>query len=404
MPQFLPLRANVAWLKKTAKERLSATRAGDPNAKLSQAQLAVAREYGFASWRKLVAHVKEVRDQLQELLPAAFEEQPAEAAAIPPDDTELAQLFAAIEAGDTIAFKELLSRRPALAKARGPEGQTPLHVAARFNDPEQGMILLAYGADPYAEFGESGHTALSWAVVCNATEFAKSLVRLAIKPDLYTAAGIGVIEDVRIFFDDSGKLLPGAAKTGSSRFARDGSRLPCPPLTPVEQISDALCMACRNGHVDVARFLLTMKPDLSFRGFMGAGTLHWAHFGGSCTVIELLEQAGADPKSRDDVLHCTPRAFGICAAANWGFDFLVRKRLAEDPSLANPSDGQTSPLHEAARGGHVQVVRLLLDHGADSTFRDSAGKTPLDIAVQRGYSGIVDLLERSGAPSLDGAN
>jgi ankyrin repeat protein len=344
-----------------------------------------------------------VRNQLQELLPTAFAEQPAEAAAIPPDDAELVQLFAAIESGDTPAFKHLLNRRPALAKARGPEGQTPLHSAARYNDPEQGMILLAYGADPYAPFGGSGHTALSWAVVCNATEFAKALVRLAIKPDLYTAAGIGIVEDVQIFFDDSGMLMPGAAKAGSSRFALDGSRLPCPPLTPVEQISDALCMACRNGHLDVARFLLTMKPDLSFRGFMGAGPLHWAYFGGSRTVIELLEHAGADPTARDDVLHCMPRAFGICAAANWGFDFLVRKRLADDPSLANPNDSQTSPLHEAARGGHAEVVRLLLDHGADSTFRDCAGKTPLEIAAERGDAGVVDLLTRAGAPSLDGA-
>jgi ankyrin repeat protein len=162
-------------------------------------------------------------------------------------------------------------------------------------------------------------------------------------------------------------------------------------------------MACRNGHLDVARFLLTMKPDLSFRGFMGAGPLHWAYFGGSRTVIELLEHAGADPTARDDVLHCMPRAFGICAAANWGFDFLVRKRLADDPSLANPNDSQTSPLHEAARGGHAEVVRLLLDHGADSTFRDCAGKTPLEIAAERGDAGVVDLLTRAGAPSLDGA-
>jgi ankyrin repeat protein len=393
MSQFLPLRANVQWLKKAAKERLAALRASDPNAKLSQAQLAVARDYGFASWRKLVAHVQEVRNQLVESLPAAFAEPPADAAPMLPDDAELAQVFTAIEAGDTGVVKQLLSRRPALAKARGPHGQTPLHSAARFNDPQQGMILLAFGADPYATFGESGHNALSWAVVCNAIEFAKALVRLAVKPDLYTAAGIGAVEDVRVFFDDSGALLPGSAKTGSSRFAPDGSRLPCPPLTPVEQISDALCMACRNGHVDVVRFLLTKKPDLTFRGFMGAGPLHWAYFGGSRNAVELLLSAGADIAARDDVLGCTPRAFGICAPANWGFLFLVRARLEADPTLLNFMDGRTSALHEAAKAGHAEVVRFLLDQGADSTLRDGAQKLPLNKALEQGHAGIGEMLQ-----------
>jgi ankyrin repeat protein len=395
MPLFLPLRADVEWLKKAAKERLTELRAADKAAKLHHAQLELAREYGFPSWRKLVAHVRDVRTQLQQSLPEAFAERPDGAVAIAPDDPEADRVFAAIAAGDTPALKQLLGRRPGLSKVRGRDGQTPLHAAARHNDPEQGVILLAYGGDPYATFGDSGHTALSWAVVCNAMEFAKSLIRLAIKSDLYTAAGIGVLEDVRGYFDDSDNLLPGSAKTGSSRFAPDGSRLPCPPSTQVEQISDALCLACRNGHVDVARFLLSKKPDLSFRGFMGAEPLHWAYFGGSRAIIDLLERVGADPSARDDVLRCTPRAFGICAAANWGFDFLVRKRLAEDASLANPGDSQTSPLHEAARGGHVAVAQLLLEHGADSSFRDSAGKTALDVATERGHVNVAAVLDRA---------
>jgi ankyrin repeat protein len=396
MSQFLPLRADIEWLKKTAKERLTALRATDPTAKLHDAQLAIAREYGFPSWRKLVGHVKEVRAQLHESLPEAFSARPANEAPVPADDPELAQLFAAIESGESAAIKQLLSRRPALANARGRDGQTPLHAAARFNDPEQGVILLAYGADPYARFGESAHTALSWAVVCNAMEFAHLLVRLAIKPDLYSAAGMGALDIIKTLFDNSGRLLPDSVQTGSTRLGPDGSRLPCPPPTETERISDALCMACRNGHLEVARFLLAKNPDLTFRGYMGAGPLHWAYFGGSRSIVELLKNAGADPAARDDVLHSTPRAFGICAPANWGFEFLVRKRLAEDPSLANPGDSQTSPLHEAASNGHAAIVRLLLAHGADSAFRNSAGKTALDLARERGHHEVVALLEQIG--------
>ena len=92
------------------------------------------------------------------------------------------------------------------------------------------------------------------------------------------------------------------------------------------------------------------------------------------------------------MVRCTPRAFGICTAASWGFVFIVKRLLAGDPSLANPHDCQTSPLHEAVRGKHIQVVRLLLEHKADPTYRDSEGKTPLNLAEDSGSSELVPLL------------
>ncbi len=58
MTKSLPSRPDIEWLKKTAKERLSELRARDASAKLYQAQLALAREYGFQSWRALAAHVE----------------------------------------------------------------------------------------------------------------------------------------------------------------------------------------------------------------------------------------------------------------------------------------------------------------------------------------------------------
>jgi len=44
----LPDRPNLEYLKKLAKDRLSALRRANPAAKLADAQLAVAREHGFA--------------------------------------------------------------------------------------------------------------------------------------------------------------------------------------------------------------------------------------------------------------------------------------------------------------------------------------------------------------------
>ena len=57
MAKTLPAQPNLDWLKKSAKERLAELRIGEPAAKLHQAQLVIARDYGFASWRALKAHV-----------------------------------------------------------------------------------------------------------------------------------------------------------------------------------------------------------------------------------------------------------------------------------------------------------------------------------------------------------
>lgn len=55
----LPERPSAEFLRKLAKERLREMRSTKPAARLFEAQLEVAREHGFASWRDLVAHLNE---------------------------------------------------------------------------------------------------------------------------------------------------------------------------------------------------------------------------------------------------------------------------------------------------------------------------------------------------------
>ena len=74
----LPPRPNLEHLKNEAKQRLKALRKRQPQAKLAVAQLAVARDYGFASWRQLKAQVED----------------------IDPTERNTKQIFAAARAGD----------------------------------------------------------------------------------------------------------------------------------------------------------------------------------------------------------------------------------------------------------------------------------------------------------------
>jgi len=57
-PSRLPDRPSLQQLRKQAKERLLTLRSANPAATLSDAQFALAREYGFESWPRLVAHVE----------------------------------------------------------------------------------------------------------------------------------------------------------------------------------------------------------------------------------------------------------------------------------------------------------------------------------------------------------
>ena len=57
MTKALPRQPHIDWLKKAAKERLVELRAGAPATKLHAAQLAIANDYGFKSWRALKAAV-----------------------------------------------------------------------------------------------------------------------------------------------------------------------------------------------------------------------------------------------------------------------------------------------------------------------------------------------------------
>ena len=359
----LPDRPSLEYLKKLAKDRLQELRGVDRSARLAQAQLAVAREHGFPSWRALRAEV--------------------DRRLATPGPDAVVRLFAAIRAGEEATVDRLLAAHPALANARDEEGSTPLTAAVDAHRAALIPILLRRGGDPHLVYAHSAHTPLSWAVVIEAYDCARALMEAGVEPDLFCAAGLGEVDRVRAFFTPEGRLRPRASITGSSRYAPDGTRLPCPPETDREVVSDALYMASRAGHEGTVRELLTHGPDLAFQAFAGATALHWAYFAGAPRVVALVLAAGADPTLRDPVLGCTPEAFGICVPASWGWASKVRQRLAQDAALVRAESPRGGPLHEAAHAGSLAAVQALVEAGADPGRRNAEGKTALDLAGAR---------------------
>ena len=63
-----------------------------------------------------------------------------------------------------------------------------------------------------------------------------------------------------------------------------------------------------------------------------------------------------------------------------------------NPNLPDSSTGGC-PLHDAARTGFLDTVRLLVQHGADPQARDNTDSRPVDLARDNGHTDVVAFLE-----------
>lgn len=79
------------------------------------------------------------------------------------------------------------------------------------------------------------------------------------------------------------------------------------------------------------------------------------------------------------------------ASAN-GHDEVIRTLLEEgaDVSLKN-AEGNT-PLHWACLNGQLEAVKLLIDAGASPSALNEADETPVDAALSRNHRPVVDYI------------
>jgi ankyrin repeat protein len=81
-------------------------------------------------------------------------------------------------------------------------------------------------------------------------------------------------------------------------------------------------------------------------------------------------------------------------AAMWG-DLEATKWLIKNGADVNTTDpwGSTPLMNAVFNGAGVETVELLLENGANKTFKDSEGKTAYDYAVENRDIQLRDLLK-----------
>jgi len=155
--------------------------------------------------------------------------------------------------------------------------------------------------------------------------------------------------------------------------------------------------ACAVGQEARAVEILDQNPTLvlafSPDGFTPLGL---AVFFGHPAVVESLLARGAEVNipSQNAMKVCPLHS--AAAQSDPAVALALTRRLLEvgaDPNVRQA--GGWTPLHEAARRGHAEMVGVLLGAGAQATAHNDEGTSPLDVARAGGHAEVIRLLERA---------
>jgi ankyrin repeat protein len=367
----LPERPSLEHLRKHAKARRR-----ERSIPLSQAQHELARQYGFASWPKLVRAIQ--ASQLHGI----------ERALVLADPTALA---AVLEADPASATTEINGLSPLLVLLRRSTG-SPADVG------HCTRLLLDAGADPDShtlEWGGEGRMSALFAAVERRD---LDLVRLLLDA--------GAISDEDAFYhaceQSDTTLLDALYRPGFENMVNH--KLDFEDLTGLRWFLDhgvdvnahrCLHHAISRGRgVPILTSLIDAGVDINLpwdRWDVGRRPLALAARCGHLAAFDLLAGRGATAEldSVDAAVLAVARGQSVGLPD------------APAPALGNPEGGYGWILGQFALLGRTEVVRALLDSGLPVDTRGWSNFTPLDQAAMHGRTQTVQLLIDRGADLQD---
>ncbi|NXI52363.1 ASB3 protein, partial [Chloroceryle aenea] len=144
------------------------------------------------------------------------------------------------------------------------------------------------------------------------------------------------------------------------------------------------------------RLLIRAAPSgdyINFKTFEGLHALHLSARHGSLESLRVLLEAGADPNEVT-----TEATTPLFLAVENGHTDTVKLLLQHGANVEGPHcwSGWNS-LHQASFQGCTEIMKILLEKGADKECQDDFGITPLFVAAQYGKLESLRLLASHGA-------
>lgn len=289
----------------------------------------------------------------------------------------------AVRDGHNVLVESLL-KLGASANTKYTDGDSLLHMAAAAGNHNAVRALLRHGAAVHA-LDRNKHTALHLAAMNNNHRTAGALLRWGARADYRPDKYEGVT------------ALDVAATSGSVAVINicrvHGAELRTGNLDGYT----ALHAAASEDQAGAITSLVRGGVNVDTLDRWCSTPLHVAMKKNSTKAVRALLALGADinkfhsKHQTETPLHSGIKAPGSLSAVNALLD------AGADANLRQRGHDDHSPLDMAAWMGKVDIVRALLEHGADSTAMDSEDQSALHKASSCNQAGAVDALIEAGA-------
>lgn len=193
------------------------------------------------------------------------------------------------------------------------------------------------------------------------------------------------------------RALTAAARQGDAAAVQDLLAQGASVHASDDQGVTALIAAAYQNHLEVAKLLIEAGADVNVQDNTQQSAYLISTADGYLDLLKLTLEAGADVHSLDSY-----NGTGLIRAADRGHAEIVEELLKTDIAIDHVNRLGWTALLEAiilGDGGprHTEVVRLLVQAGADVNLADRNGVTPLAHARQQGFEEIIVILESAGA-------
>ncbi|CAL8068065.1 unnamed protein product [Calicophoron daubneyi] len=320
----------------------------------------------------------------------------------------------------------LLLGAGAIPNALDVRRSLPLHFACATGDLKLIKLLLAASKEvgdgsPLGQVNSNRETPFHWAVLNGHAEAAQYCIANGVDPNtilatgetsLHIAAKVGSLSTVRVLLsagtniDTEDKLLQTALHKAADRDNLEVVRLLVKQGADLEnQDRDGntpLLLASSQGHVQLVKALIDAGANLRAQEKNAKSAVYIC---AEENRHELLEVLLACPLGKSlipvpDIFNDTP----LHVAAKRGHLEIVKLLIKAGVDLSVKNERERTALHYAARNGRLPVARLLLDHAPGLiSERDEDGNTAIHLAADNGHQAITELLLMAGA-TVDSPN